>query len=82
MATIGQIFRKFWSRQPGRDLTTFNRPLNQLGRASFQQIRLDAFKEITKVTLEAAQAIELDAGVILPPGGSRMRGGYDGRAET
>ena len=34
------------------------------------------FKEITKITLEAAQAIELDAGVILPPGfypGARMR---------
>jgi hypothetical protein len=34
------------------------------------------FTEITKITLEAAQAIELDTGVILPPGsysGARMR---------
>jgi hypothetical protein len=34
------------------------------------------FKQITKVTLEAAQAIELDIGVILPPGfyqGARLR---------
>jgi hypothetical protein len=34
------------------------------------------FKEITKITLEAAQAIELDIGVLLPPGsyqGARMR---------
>jgi hypothetical protein len=34
------------------------------------------FKEITKITPEAAQAIELDSGVILPPGsyqGARMR---------
>ena len=34
------------------------------------------FKEITKITLEAAQAIELDAGVFLPPvsyQGARMR---------
>jgi hypothetical protein len=34
------------------------------------------FKEITKITLEAAQAIELDNDVFLPPGsysGARMR---------
>ena len=34
------------------------------------------FKEVTKITLEAAQAIELDTGVFLPPGsyqGARMR---------
>ena len=34
------------------------------------------FKEITKITLEAAQAIELDIGIFLPPGsyqGARMR---------
>jgi hypothetical protein len=34
------------------------------------------FKEITEITLEAAQAIELDTGVVLPPGsypGARMR---------
>ena len=34
------------------------------------------FKEITKITLEAAQAIELDIGVVLPPSsyqGARLR---------
>jgi hypothetical protein len=34
------------------------------------------FKEITKITLEAAQAIELDIGVVLPPDpyqGARLR---------
>jgi hypothetical protein len=34
------------------------------------------FKEITKITLDAAQAVELDTGVFLPPGsypGARMR---------
>lgn len=32
------------------------------------------FKEVTKITLEATQAIELDAGVFLPPG-SLFEGG-------
>ena len=34
------------------------------------------FKEVTKITLEATQAIELDTGVVLPPGsypGAKMR---------
>jgi len=48
------------------------------GPASLQLIRVlpMPFKEIKKITLEAAQAIELDTGVFLPPGsyqGARMR---------
>ena len=51
---------------------------DQRGRASLQRIGVDAdpVKEITKITLEAAQAIELDTGVVLLPGsypGARMR---------